>query len=95
MLPFGKLIDELNVERVPGYAPLYQAVFNFENASLIDSANPRAEGELMAKSDIPFVHSNKRSLGPNPCRSPMLKPFSMMPKCVSGTDFGRLLEPDV
>jgi hypothetical protein len=58
MLPFGKLIDELNVERVPGYAPLYQAVFNFQNASLIDSANPRAEGEAMAKGDFPFVHSD-------------------------------------
>lgn len=58
MLPFGKLIDELSVERVPGYAPLYQAVFNFQNASLIESANPRAEGETMTKGDFPFVHSN-------------------------------------
>ena len=57
-LPFEKLIDELNVERVPGYPPLYQAVFNFQNASLIESANPRAEGETMESGDFPFVHSN-------------------------------------
>jgi len=57
-LPFPKLIEELNVERVPGYPPLYQVVFNFQNASLIESANPRAEGETMIKDDFPFVHSN-------------------------------------
>lgn len=58
MLPFPKLIDGLNVERVPGYPPLYQVVFNFQNASLIESSNPRAEGETMMKGDFPFVHSN-------------------------------------
>jgi surfactin family lipopeptide synthetase A len=57
-LPFGKLIDELNVERVPGYPPLYQVVFNFQNASLIESANPSAEGEAMVTERSPFVHSN-------------------------------------
>jgi hypothetical protein len=57
-LPFEKLIEEVNVERVPGYPPLYQVVFNFQNASLIESANPRAEGEVMEKGDFPFVHSN-------------------------------------
>lgn len=57
-LPFPKLVDELNVERVPGYPPLYQVVFNFQNASLIESANPRAEGETMESGDFPFVHSN-------------------------------------
>lgn len=57
-LPFEKLIEELNVERVPGYPPLYQVVFNFQNASLIESSNPSAEGESMSKGDFPFVHSN-------------------------------------
>jgi hypothetical protein len=57
-LPFPKLIEELHIERVPGYAPLYQVVFNFQNASLIDSANPSAEGETMADGRFPFVHSN-------------------------------------
>lgn len=57
-LPFEKLVDELNVERVPGYPPLYQVVFNFQNASLIESSNPRAEGETMDNGDFPFVHSN-------------------------------------
>ncbi|HEX7840381.1 MAG TPA: condensation domain-containing protein [Kofleriaceae bacterium] len=57
-LPFPKLVDELNVERVPGYPPLYQVVFNFQNASLIESANPSAEGETMADGRFPFVHSN-------------------------------------
>lgn len=57
-LPFEKLVDALNVERVPGYPPLYQVVFNFQNASLIESDNPSAEGETMQKGDFPFVHSN-------------------------------------
>ena len=39
--------------------------------------------------------SKTRSPGRKPWRSPMLKPFSMMPPCDSSTDFGRLLEPDV
>jgi hypothetical protein len=57
-LPFPKLVDELNVERVPGYPPLYQVVFNFQNASLIESANPGAEGETISQGLFPFVHSN-------------------------------------
>lgn len=57
-LPFSKLVDELNVERVPGYSPFYQVVFNFQNASLIESSNPRAEGETMIAGNFPFVHSN-------------------------------------
>ncbi len=57
-LPFERLVDELNVERVPGYSPLYQVVFNFQNASLIESERPRAEGEVMNDGDFPFVHSN-------------------------------------
>ncbi|HEX8736000.1 MAG TPA: condensation domain-containing protein, partial [Pyrinomonadaceae bacterium] len=57
-LPFEKLVHELNVERVPGYPPLYQVVFNFQNASLIESSNPLAEGETMQNEDFPFVHSN-------------------------------------
>lgn len=57
-LPFPKLVDELNVERVPGYPPLYQVVFNFQNAALIESANPSAEGETMHEGRFPFVHSN-------------------------------------
>jgi hypothetical protein len=57
-LPFEKLVHELNVERVPGYPPLYQVVFNFQNASLIESSNPLAEGETMNNEDFPFVHSN-------------------------------------
>lgn len=57
-LPFPKLVDELNVEREPGYPPLYQVVFNFQNASLIESSNPSAEGETMADGEFPFVHSN-------------------------------------
>jgi hypothetical protein len=57
-LPFEKLINELNVERVPGYPPLYQVVFNFQNASLIESSNPLPEGEAMINTDFPFVHSN-------------------------------------
>jgi hypothetical protein len=57
-LPFPKLVEELNVERAPGYPPLYQVVFNFQNASLIESDSPGAEGETMHKSDFPLVHSN-------------------------------------
>jgi Condensation domain len=57
-LPFPKLVDELNVERVPGHPPLYQVVFNFQNAALIESANPSAEGETMNNGNFPFVHSN-------------------------------------
>lgn len=57
-LPFPRLVDELNVERVPGYPPLYQVVFNFQNASLIESDNPSAEGETMHRGNFPFVHSN-------------------------------------
>ena len=57
-LPFPKLVDELKVDRTPGYPPLYQVVFNFQNAALIESANPRAEGETMDSGDFPFVHSN-------------------------------------
>lgn len=57
-LPFEKLIEELNVERVPGYPPLYQVVFNFQNASLIESFNPSAEGETMNAGLFPLVHSN-------------------------------------
>lgn len=57
-LPFEKLIDELNVERVPGYPPLYQVVFNFQNASLIESSNPLSEGEAMNNGNFPLVHSN-------------------------------------
>ncbi len=56
-LPFEKLIAELQVERVPGYPPLYQVVFNFQNASLIESDNPSAEGETLAQGDFPLVHS--------------------------------------
>jgi non-ribosomal peptide synthetase component F len=57
-LPFPKLIDELSAERIPGYSPLYQVVFNFQNASLIESSNPSAEGETMQLGQFPFVHSN-------------------------------------
>jgi len=57
-LPFPKLVEELSVERVPGYPPLYQVVFNFQNASLIESENPSAEGEVMHDGRFPFVHSN-------------------------------------
>jgi hypothetical protein len=57
-LPFPKLVEELNVERVPGYPPLYQVVFNFQNASLIEAPNPRPEGETMSSGDSPLVHSN-------------------------------------
>lgn len=64
-LPFERLIDELNVERVPGYPPLYQVVFNYQNASLIESANPRAEGEAMDSGDFPFVHSNTSKIDLN------------------------------
>lgn len=56
-LPFEKLVDELRVERVPGYPPLYQVVFNFQNASLIESENPLPEAQAMERS-FPFVHSN-------------------------------------
>lgn len=55
-LPFPMLLDELGVERVPGFAPLYQVVFNFQNASLIESDNPGAEAEA-AQRDFPLVHS--------------------------------------
>ena len=58
VLPFPKLVDELNVERVPGYPPLYQVVFNFQNASLIESTNPLSDAETMHKDDFPLVHSN-------------------------------------
>jgi non-ribosomal peptide synthetase component F len=51
-------VDQLNVERVAGYPPLYQVVFNFQNAALIESANPGAEGETMHHGRFPFVHSN-------------------------------------
>lgn len=64
-LPFPKLVDELNVERVPGYPPLYQVVFNFQNASLIESENPGAEGETMLKGEFPFVHSNTAKIDIN------------------------------
>ena len=57
-LPFPKLVDELNVERVPGYPPLYQVVFNFQNASLIESSDPFAEGESLVRDGFPLVHSN-------------------------------------
>jgi non-ribosomal peptide synthetase component F len=57
-LPFDKLVDALHVERVPGYPPLYQVVFNFQNASLIASDDPHAEAELMKEGDFPFAHSN-------------------------------------
>jgi len=57
-LPFEKLIETLNIERLPGYPPLYQVVFNFQNATLIESSSPSAEGEAMAKGAFPFVHSN-------------------------------------
>jgi condensation domain-containing protein len=64
-LPFPKLVDELNVARVPGYPPLYQVVFNFQNASLIESSNPGAEGETMHRGDFPFVHSNTAKVDVN------------------------------
>lgn len=57
-LPFPKLVDELNVERVPGYPPLYQVVFNFQNAALIESDNPVSEGEMLHSGSFPLVHSN-------------------------------------
>jgi NRPS condensation-like uncharacterized protein len=57
-LPFPKLVEELKVERIPGYPPLYQVVCNFQNASLIESANPGAEGEVMHDGRFPLVHSN-------------------------------------
>lgn len=57
-LPFPKLVETLNVERAPGYPPLYQVVFNFQNASLIDSEAPSAEGETLHEGTFPFVHSN-------------------------------------
>jgi non-ribosomal peptide synthetase component F len=57
-LPFERLVDELRVDRLPGFAPLYQVVFNFQNAALIESAAPSAEGEVMEQGDFPFVHSS-------------------------------------
>jgi Condensation domain len=64
-LPFEKLLDELHVERVPGYAPLYQVVFNFQNSSLIESDNPLPEGEVMDRGEFPFVHSNTSKVDVN------------------------------
>lgn len=57
-LPFHKLVEELHVQRVPGYPPLYQIVFNFQNASLIESGRPMGEGEAMLSAGFPSVHSN-------------------------------------
>lgn len=56
-LPFERLVDELKVDRVPGFPPLYQVVFNFQNAALIESEAPSAEGSMLAKGDFPLVHS--------------------------------------
>jgi hypothetical protein len=57
-LPFPMLVEALNVERTPGYPLLYQVVFNFQNASLIEAANPRSDGEVQAEGGFPFAHSN-------------------------------------
>lgn len=57
-LPFPMLVEALNVEREPGYPLLYQVVFNFQNASLIEAANPRSDGEVLAEGGFPFAHSN-------------------------------------
>lgn len=56
-LPFGMLVDALKVERVPGYPPLYQVVFNFQNADLIESDRPSAEMEALHEDGAPLVHS--------------------------------------
>ena len=67
-LPFPKLVEELNVERVPGYPPLYQVVFSFQNASLIESAKPGAEGEMMISEDFPPGALEHRKGRPEPDR---------------------------
>jgi non-ribosomal peptide synthetase component F len=64
-LPFERLVDELRVDRLPGFAPLYQVVFNFQNAALIESAAPSAEGEVMERGDFPFVHSSTAKVDVN------------------------------
>ena len=64
-LPFERLVDELKVERVPGFLPLYQVVFNFQNAALIESEAPRAEGDLMEEGDFPLVHSQTAKVDVN------------------------------
>jgi NRPS condensation-like uncharacterized protein len=57
-LPFPMLVAALNVERTPGHAPLYQVVFNFQNASLIEAGRPRSDSEVLAEGGFPFAHSN-------------------------------------
>jgi len=57
-LPLARLVAELDVEPVPGYPPLYQEVFNFQNISLIESAGPGVKPGTMAHGDWPPVHAS-------------------------------------